>query len=425
MIKQEPDREDGKVEKRAGEKEGKIEETKETGALSDLTILDLTRVVAGPFCSSLLGDMGARVIKIERPGTGDDSRAYGPYVNGESAYFAMLNRSKYGITLNLKAEEGKTIFLEMVKKADVVLENYRPGVMEKLGLGYEALRKVNNQIIYASVSGFGSYGPYSKRPGYDILAQAMGGLMSLTGPKGGEPTRAGNAMGDILGGMNMAIGVLAAVHARTLIGHGQKVDIALVDSIAVSLENAFTRYWVTNEVYKRNGNAYAALAPYDSYQARDGLCIIACGNQKLFEIFSREVAGHPEWIDDPRFLSNVLRVENMDELKILIEGWSRSCTVEEIVSMALDAGVPAGPVYDISQIVKDEHIAAARDMFPVVEHPVIGKMHVNGDAVKMTETAPRITKPAPLLGQDNEKIYGEFLGITRERLAGLKAEGVL
>lgn len=425
MIKQEPGRGDGKVEKREGEKEGKIEETKETGALSDLTILDLTRVVAGPFCSSLLGDMGARVIKIERPGTGDDSRAYGPYVNGESAYFAMLNRSKYGITLNLKAEEGKAIFLEMVKKADVVLENYRPGVMEKLGLGYEALRKVNDQIIYASVSGFGSYGPYSKRPGYDILAQAMGGLMSLTGPKGGEPTRAGNAMGDILGGMNMAIGVLAAVHARTLIGHGQKVDIALVDSITVSLENAFTRYWVTNEVYKRNGNAYAALAPYDSYQARDGLCIIACGNQKLFESFSREVAGHPEWIDDPRFLSNVLRVENMDELKILIEGWSRNYTVEEIVSMALDAGVPAGPVYDISQIVKDEHIAAARDMFPVVEHPVIGKMHVNGDAVKMTETAPRITKPAPLLGQDNEKIYGEFLGITRERLAGLKVEGVL
>ena len=425
MIQQEPDRKDGKGDKRAVEKEERTGEAKVTGALSDLTILDLTRVVAGPFCSSLLGDMGARVIKIERPGTGDDSRAYGPYVNGESAYFAMLNRSKYGITLNLKAEEGKAIFMEMVKKADVVLENYRPGVMEKLGLGYEELRKVNDQIIYASVSGFGSYGPYSKRPGYDILAQAMGGLMSLTGPKGGEPTRAGNAMGDILGGMNMAIGVLAAVHARTLIGHGQKVDIALADSIAVSLENAFTRYWVTGEVYKRNGNAYAALAPYDSYQARDGLCIIACGNQKLFEIFSREVAEHPEWIDDPRFLTNVLRVENMDELKILIEGWSRNYTVEELVSMALDAGVPAGPVYDISQIVKDEHIAVARDMFPVVEHPVIGKMHVNGDAVKLMETAPRITKAAPLLGQDNEKIYGEFLGITREQLAGLKAEGVL
>ncbi|MFR6334424.1 MAG: CaiB/BaiF CoA transferase family protein, partial [Eisenbergiella sp.] len=230
--------------------EGLKTDRRVNGALSDLTVLDLTRVVAGPFCSSLLGDMGARIIKIEKPGTGDDSRAYGPYVNGESAYFAMLNRSKYGVTLNLKTVKGKEMFLEFVKKADIVLENFRPGVMEKLGLGYGDLSAVNERIIYASVSGFGSYGPYSKRPGYDILAQAMGGLMSLTGPKGGEPTRAGNAMGDILGGMNMAIGVLAAVHARTLIGRGQKVDIALTDSIAVSLENAFTRYWVTEEVYK-------------------------------------------------------------------------------------------------------------------------------------------------------------------------------
>lgn len=405
--------------------EGLKTDRRVNGALSDLTVLDLTRVVAGPFCSSLLGDIGARIIKIEKPGTGDDSRAYGPYVNGESAYFAMLNRSKYGVTLNLKTVKGKEMFLELVKKADIVLENFRPGVMEKLGLGYGDLSAVNERIIYASVSGFGSYGPYSKRPGYDILAQAMGGLMSLTGPKGGEPTRAGNAMGDILGGMNMAIGVLAAVHARTLIGRGQKVDIALTDSIAVSLENAFTRYWVTEEVYKRNGNAYAALAPYDSYQAKDGLCIIACGNQKLFEIFSREVAGHPDWITDPRFLSNVLRVENMEELKVLIEGWSRDYTVDELVAMALNAGVPAGPVYDISQVVKDEHIAGARDMFPVIDHPVIGKMHVNGDAIKMTETAPHITRPAPLLGQDNETIYGELFGMEPEQIARLKSQGIL
>ena len=405
--------------------EGLKTDRRVNGALSDLTVLDLTRVVAGPFCSSLLGDMGARIIKIEKPGTGDDSRAYGPYVNGESAYFAMLNRSKYGVTLNLKTVKGKEMFLELVKKADIVLENFRPGVMEKLGLGYGDLSAVNERIIYASVSGFGSYGPYSKRPGYDILAQAMGGLMSLTGPKGGEPTRAGNAMGDILGGMNMAIGVLAAVHARTLIGRGQKVDIALTDSIAVSLENAFTRYWVTEEVYKRNGNAYAALAPYDSYQAKDGLCIIACGNQKLFEIFSREEAGHPDWITDPRFLSNVLRVENMEELKVLIEGWSRDYTVDELVAMALNAGVPAGPVYDISQVVKDEHIAGARDMFPVIDHTVIGKMHVNGDAIKMTETAPHITRPAPLLGQDNETIYGELFGMEPEQIARLKSQGIL
>lgn len=386
------------------------------GALEDLLVLDLTRVVAGPFCGSVLGDMGARVIKIENPAGGDDSRAYGPYVNGESAYFAMLNRSKEGITLNLKAPEGKALFLQLVKKADILLENYRPGVMDKLGLGYDILKNINDQLIYAAVSGFGSYGPYSQRPGYDILAQAMGGLMSLTGPKGGGPTRAGNAMGDMLAGMNMTIGVLAAVHARSLIGHGQRVDVALVDSIIVSLENAFTRYWNTGEIYQRNGNAYAALAPYDSYQAKDGLVIIACGNQSLYEKFCLTVADKPEWVADERFKDNVTRVEHMDALKELIESWTIHYTVDEIVNKMLAAGVPSGPVYDLSQIVKDSHIVKAREMFPIMHHPVIGDIPVNGDAVKLMDTMPHVTRPAPLLGQHNFEIYREFLGLTVEEM---------
>ena len=395
------------------------------GALEDILVLDLTRVVSGPFCSSMLGDMGARVIKIEMPERGDDSRAYGPVVNGESAYFALLNRSKEGITLNLKSPEGKAIFLEMVKKADVVLENYRPGVMDKLGLGYDVLKKVNDQIIYAAVSGFGSYGPYSQRPGYDILAQAMGGLMSLTGPKGGEPTRAGNAMGDMLAGMNMMIGVLAALHARTIIGKGQRVDVALLDSVVVSLENAFTRYWNTGKLYVRNGNAYAALAPYDSFNAKDGLVIIACGNQSLYEKFCLKVVNKPEWISDERFKNNMARVEHMDELKALIEDWTKDYTVDEIVEKVLAAGVPSGPVYDLSQIVKDEHIAGAREMFPIMHHPVIGDMPVNGDAVKLMETMPHVTKPSPLLGEDNERVFKEFLGYDSEKLAELKEKGVI
>lgn len=403
----------------------KSEQIIHKGALGDITVLDLTRVVAGPFCGSILGDMGAHVIKIENPAGGDDSRSYGPYVNGESAYFAMLNRSKDGVTLNLKTEEGKQIFGEMVRHADVVLENYRPGVMEKLGLGYKTLIEINNRIIYAAVSGFGSYGPYSERPGYDILAQAMGGLMSITGARDGDPTRAGNAMGDILGGLNMAIGVLAALHARTLTGRGQKVDISLLDSVIVSLENTFTRYWETGQIYKRNGNAYAALAPYDSYRAKDGLCIIACGNQKLFEKFCYAVVKKPEWVSDERFLTNVLRVENMDELKQLIEAWSRNYTVKELADAALAAGVPAGPVLDVSQITKDGHIVNARDMFPIVHHPVIGDMHVNGDAVKMTETMPHVTRPAPLLGEDNESIYCNMLGITPARIKMLKEKGII
>ena len=395
------------------------------GALENLVVLDLTRVVAGPFCGSILGDMGARVIKIENPKGGDDSRAFGPHVNGESAYFAMLNRSKEGITLNLKEPEGKRIFLEMVKKADIVIENYRPGVMDKLGLGYDVLKEVNDQIIYGAVSGYGSYGPYSQRPGYDIVAQAMGGLMSLTGPRGSAPTRAGNAMGDMLAGLNLAIGVLSAVHARQIIGHGQRVDVALVDCVAVSLENAFTRYWHNGEIYVRNGNAYAAASPYDTYQAKDGMVVIACGNQKLYENFCLKVTNHPEWVTDERFLTNAARVAHMDELKDLIEGWSIQYTVDEIVDMLLAAGVPGGPVYDVSQIVKDEHIAGARDMFPVVEHPVIGKMHVNGDAIKLMDTMPHVTRPAPLLGQDNGSVYGELLGLTEADLAQYKERGIM
>lgn len=190
------------------------------GALSNIKVLDLTRVLAGPYCTMMLADFGADVIKIEMPRKGDDTRGFGPFVNGESLYYANINRNKKGITLNLKSEEGKNIFLEMVKHADVVVENYRPGVMEKLGLGYDELAKVNNQIIYGAVSGFGCYGPYSERPGYDIIAQAMGGLMSITGQEGGEPTRVGNAMGDVLGGMNLTIGILTALNARKIIGKG-------------------------------------------------------------------------------------------------------------------------------------------------------------------------------------------------------------
>ena len=394
------------------------------GALEDLVILDLTRVVAGPFCTSMLADMGARVIKIENPKGGDDTRFFGPYKNNESVYFAMHNRSKEGISLNLKDPKGKEVFLEMVKKADIVVENYRPGVMDKLGLGYDVLKEVKDQIIYAAVSGYGSYGRYSQRPGYDILGQAMGGLMSVTGARGGEPTKAGNAMGDILGGLNLAIGILAAVHARRIIGHGQRVDVSLVDAVLVSLENVFTRYRVSGEIPKRNGNSNPATAPYNTFHAKDGLVILACANQKLYEKFCLNIAGHPEWITDERFIDNVHRVEHMEELQVLIEEWASEHEVKEITENCLKEGVPAGPVYDVSQIVKDEHIVIDRDMFPVVHHPVIGDMHVNGDAIKHMDTMPHILKPAPLLGEDNDRIYAEFVGFSSEKVAEYKELGV-
>jgi len=395
------------------------------GALENITVLDLGRVIAAPFCASILADMGARVIKIEQPGKGDDSRQYGPYVDGESAYFANMNRNKEGITLNFKDPKGKEILKEMVKKADVLIENFRPGVMKKLGLDYDVLKEVNPQLVYLEISGFGGYGRYSQRPGYDLLAQAMGGMMSVTGPKGGKPTRAGTAVGDLVAGINGALGILAALNARQVIGHGQKVDVALLDTVVTLMENYMIRYRYSGKVYKRNGNAYPAIAPYDSFTAKDGEYVLACGNQNLFNKFCEKVTGHTEWLTDPRFASNVIRTENAEALKALIEEWSSQFTCEEIVNKCLESGVPAGVVFDFSQIVKDPHIVEDRGMFPEVIHPVIGKQIVNGDAIKMSETMPHMYRHAPLLSQDTERVLGEFLGYTAEQVGELRENKVV
>lgn len=390
-------------------------------ALEDVLVLDLTRVVAGPYSGSILGDFGAKVIKIEVPGRGDDARGYGPYRNGESMYYANLNRNKKGITLNLKAEEGKDIFKKLVKKADVVIENYRPGVMSNLGLNYETvLKKINPRLIYGAISGFGSYGPYSQRPGYDIISQGMGGLMSVTGSEGGEPTRAGNAMGDILGGMNLVIGIMLALYARDRTGVGQRVDVSLVDSVVASLENAYIRYFDSGKLPVRMGNAYASIAPYDTYEAKDGHVIIACGNQKLYEKLCREVL-HMEWmITDERFLTVPLRVKNNKIQKKYIEEWTKNRTVEEVVETVLGAGIPAGPIYNVKQITENHHIADVREMFIDIDHPVIGKMKVNGNPIKLIDMMPRINYPAPTLGQDNVSILKKYIGLNDGEIQELK-----
>lgn len=395
------------------------------GALENLTVLDLGRVIAAPFCASILADMGARVIKVEQPDKGDDSRQYGPYVDGESAYFANMNRNKEGITLNMKEPKGKEILKELVKKADVLIENFRPGVMAKLGLDYEVLKEINPQLVYLEISGFGGYGRYSQRPGYDLLAQAMGGMMSVTGPKGGKPTRAGTAIGDLVAGINGALGVLAALNARSVIGHGQKVDVALLDTIVGLLENYMIRYRYSGRLYERNGNAYPAIAPYDSFTAKDGEYVLACGNQSLFNRFCKDVTGHTEWLSDPRFISNVIRTENAEQLKLLIEEWSAQFTCKEIVDKCLEAGVPAGVVFDFSQIIKDPHIVEDRGMFPECVHPVIGRQILNGDAIKMSETMPCIYRHAPLLSADTERVLGELLGYTAEQVNELRVNRVV
>lgn len=395
------------------------------GALEGIRVLDLTRVYSGPFCTMLLADMGAEVIKIEVPEKGDDTRGYGPYLNGESLYYANVNRNKKGVTLNLKSPEGKELFMKMVKSADMVVENFRPGVTKRLGIDYEALTAVNPRIIVGSISAFGQEGPYASRPGYDIIAQAMGGLMSITGWPGEGPTRAGNAIGDVLGGISLAVGLLAALQARIHTGRGQYVDVALADSIIMSLENATQRYFASGKEPEKMGNRYAAAAPYDSFQAKDGYLVIGCANQKLYELLCDKVLQMPELKTDSRFITMELRLANQRELEKIIQSWVAQHTRDEAVKLILDAGVPAAPIMTISQVTQDEHYTQFRNMFPIVHHPVIGDMRVNGCHIKMSDTMPSVQTSAPALGQHNTEVYGELLGITDKELESLRQRGVI
>lgn len=396
------------------------------GALSGIKVLDLTRVLAGPYCTMMLADMGAEVIKVEIPGRGDDTRFFAPFKNGTSLYYANVNRNKLGVSLNLKSQEGKDLFLEMAKKADIVVENYRPGVMDKLGIGYDVLKEINPRIIYGAVSGFGCWGPKSQLPGYDIIAQAMGGLMSITGPADGGPCRTGSAMGDLLGGMNLTIGLLAALHSRDVTEVGQRVDVALYDSIFASLEASIQEYLSTGVSPKRMGNAYPPAYPYDSFHASDGDFIIACGNQSLFERLAK-IMGREDLIADKRFCSMPERVkkENRPPLGEIINEWASKFTVAELVDKLLAAGVPAGPINDVGQAVADEHLKE-REMLVPLPHPILGDMQVNGNPVKLMGTPVVIKRHAPTVpGENNEEVYCGMFGITKERLAELKEKGVI
>ena len=394
------------------------------GVLSGVKVLDLTRVLAGPYCGMMLADMGAEVIKIEQPGKGDDARSNFPIVEGESAYFMNLNRNKRGITLNLKHPEGKQVFEDLVKQSDIVLENYRPGVMEKLGLGYKSLRALNPGIIYGAVSGFGHYGPYSQRAGYDIIGQAMSGLMSTTGWPDSPPTRTGTAIADVMGGISCCVGVLAAYVNKLKTGEGEKVDVALVDSMVSALEIINIIYLCTGSIPQRIGNRYEAIYPYDSFQASDGEVVIACGNDKLFSILC-EVMGSPELLQDPRFSRNNQRVLNHAQLKPLVEAWTKPRTIDEIVEILLDAGIPAAPINTIDRVAADPHIAGAREMFVECDHPKAGKIRITGNQLKFTGHKIDTFRPAPLLGQHTGEVLAEKLGLSPEDVARLEREGVV
>ena len=396
------------------------------GALRDITVLDMTRVLSGPFAAMWLGEMGANVIKIEIPGGGDESRRNPPFSpNGTSAFNTTINRNKRSITLDLKKEEGKAIFRELVKKADVVLENFRPDVMDRLGLGYEELAKINPRLIYASISGFGSSGPYAKRPAYDVIAQAMGGIMSMVGEEGGEPLKIGASVGDLTAGMNVIIGILAALHNRTNTGLGQRVETSLVESIICLQQSENNRYFVNGELVPRTGSKHATNCPYGTYHAADGQYMIGVGKNELWCKLCEKVLGRPELGNDPRFDSIANRVAHKDEVCQVLEGWSMQHTVDQVVDILLAEGIPAGPLLTIRELAEDPHFNDHRGMFPYMEQPGVGPFRVTAMPIKFSDTETRISRPAPALGEHNEEVYAELLGYNAEKVADLKQQGII
>lgn len=391
-------------------------------ALKGIRVLDMGRVLATPSAGALLGDLGAEVIKLEQPGTGDDSRNFAPMKNGVSCYYKNFNRSKKGITLDLK--KGKDVLLELVKNVDVLIENFRPGTMENLGVGYETLKEVNPRLIYGSISGFGATGPYRHRAGYDTMSQAWSGVMSITGWPESDPVRCGASFGDVMGGLNLVIGVLAALRYRDQTGKGQKIDISLTDGCVVAEASMMQVYLSTGKVPTKNGNRYTSSAPGGGYHTKDGYMVINGSAPKFFGILCQEM-GHPELVDDPRFVTNALRVRNRAELDEIVEAWTTSLTTDEIIDRLLPKGFACAPILTLDQVVANEQIGGARNMFPEIDDPEVGPMRFTNSAVRMSETDPEIRCPAPRLGEHNREIYASVLGYSQEKIDELAAQGVI
>lgn len=377
-------------------------------ALEGIKIIDLSRVLAGPFCTMLLADMGAEVIKVEIPGKGDDSRTFPPFKEGQGTYFINFNRNKKSIVLDLKNSSDSNKFIEIIKSMDVLVENFRPGTMEKMGLGYEKLRTVNNQLIYACISGFGHFGPYKDKPGYDIIGQAVGGIMSITGWPDGPPTRTGTAIADILAALFCTIGVLSALHARTIYGKGQKIDVALVDSVVSAIGTILQIYLVEKRIPKRSGNKYDFIAPYEAFMAKNGWFVLGVGNNNIWKKFCGAISRN-DLIDDERYNTNAKRVKHNNELAEIISKWSANYTVEELISILKADGIPAAPINNLEQIVNDPHIAVAREMIQKIVHPIAGEVKITGNPIKMSRTNPQIYASSPLLGEHTDSVINKYV----------------
>ena len=392
--------------------------------LSGLTVLDLSRVLSGPYCTMLAADMGARVIKVEHPEKGDDTRAWGPpFLGSESAYFLSINRNKESVALDFKLTGGRAVLDALIAKADVLVENFRPGTLERLGLGFTELSRLHPRLIYVSISGLGHTGPRRSEAGYDAVTQAEGGLMSITGTREGPPVRLGVAVADIVTGMFAFQGMLLALIARGTNGRGQHVDVSMLDSVVALLTYQAGRHFATGEVPGRTGNQHMTIAPYDTFDTADGVLVLAVGNDaqwlKLSNVIRRRELG-----SDPRFASNAKRVENYGTLKsILLDEFAR-WPLDKLVDALKTQGIPAGGVRSIDEVLRDPQIIA-RAMVETVQHPALGPLRVLGIPVKLSETPGHVTSPPPTLGQHTRAVLEQDVRLTATEIEKLAKAGAV
>lgn len=405
------------------------------GALSHLRVLDLSRVLAGPWSGQILADLGADVIKVERPGAGDDTRSWGPPFlkdaygenTSEAAYYLSANRNKRSVTIDFTRPEGQRLVRELAAKSDIVIENFKVGGLAAYGLDYRSLKAVNPKLIYCSITGFGQTGPYAKRAGYDFMIQGLGGLMSLTGrPEGEEgagPVKVGVALTDILTGLYSTVAILAALAHRDQSGVGQHIDMALLDVQVACLANQAMNYLTTGAAPRRLGNAHPNIVPYQDFPTADGDFILTVGNDGQFRKFA-EVAGQPQWADDPRFATNKLRVANRAELIPLIRQATVFKTTAQWVSELEQAGVPCGPINDLAQMFQDPQVLA-RGLAVSIAHPLAGSVPQVASPIRLSETPVEYRQAPPLLGEHTEAVLEEVLGLDGQAVQQLRRDGVL
>jgi len=399
-------------------------ESSQGGALEGLHVLDLTRILAGPLCAQMLGDMGADVIKVEPPGTGDDTRTWGPpFIEGESAYFLGINRNKRSLTLNMAVKAGQEILAGLIKKSDVVVENFKLGTLEKWGITHSWLEANAPRVIRCSITGYGSSGPDATLPGYDFILQAESGLMSICGEPDGTPTKYGVAIVDVVTGLYACNSILGALAARERTGRGQHVEVCLYDSGISMLINVASNYLVSGKDARRFGNGHPSIVPYTTFPTADSMIAVAVGNDGQFARFA-ETVGHPNWAKDERFSKNPARVTNREALDGLIaQALQRDKTASWIGKLRA-VGVPCGPINTVAKALTDPH-TLARDMVRTVKHPKTGDLKMVGIPFRMNGTPPTIRRPPPLLGQHTEEVLGGELGLSAARIAKLRAEKVI